>query len=197
MRAPPTPAAGTRSGRGTGWSGWDERPGAKRRRRCLGRREPSRVEGGRARGWEQPAVGDRSAVGTGRREAWEAAAAGCGGRREEGAIGVGLGAGLSVLGVAGRSPPGRVCAEEEPRRSRWVKMSDWFTVFMTAYKALHVPAKSGKLRGFSSVFSRTVVRTAQTVRTLICICRAGNTCQQSIFRSEFYSVFRRLIVCLS
>ena len=68
MRAPPTPAAGTRSGRGTGWSGWDERPGAKRRRRCLGRREPSRVEGGRARGWEQPAVGDRSAVGTGRRE---------------------------------------------------------------------------------------------------------------------------------
>ena len=52
-------------------------------------------------------------------------------------------------------------------------MSDWFTVITTA-RALHVPAKSGKLRGFPLFFSRTVVRTAQTVRTLICICRAGN-----------------------
>lgn len=177
MRAPPTPAAGTRAGRGR-WR--DERGTWRDERRWFRRREPSRVEGGRARGWEQPAVGDRSTLGTGRREAEEAAAAGCGGRREEGAIGVGLGAGLSVLGVAGRSPPGRVCAEEEPLESVGENVR---LVHRDCSQALHVPAKSGKLWVVFLFFSQPSFALRKRYELLSAFAELETTCHHSSLSS--------------
>ena len=79
-----------------------------------------------------------------------------------------------------------------------MKMSDWFTVIMTANKALHVPAKSGKLRGFPLFFPEPSFALRKRYELLSAFAELETTChQQSIFRSEFYSVFRRLIVCLS
>ena len=75
-------------------------------------------------------------------------------------------------------------------------MSDWFTVIMTA-QALHVPAKSGKLWVVFLFFSQPSFALRKRYELLSAFAELETTCQQSIFRSEFYSVFRRLIVCLS
>ena len=78
-----------------------------------------------------------------------------------------------------------------------MKISDWFTVIMTANKALHVPAKSGKLRGFPLFFPEPSFALRKRYELLSAFAELETTCQQSYIGSEFYSVFRRLIVCLS